>query len=217
MNHRRIGFVLFAVLFVGILISTWTSNTLAQAARKYAVMTVDEARRRVEAVVRDGTAPPPDAGSQWTLPEIALYARGVTINATNYIAFAATEPSRILVPARAAPGVSDSAELEHRAFVLNGLVFSTVDFQVANARVFSSETSEWRRISSVIPKGGYTWYLGAGGVYLMDRDGKGSLISFDKPLKNISLRVRHDVDLSVGSGRDPAILVKLAGAVITIK
>ncbi len=217
MNRDRMGLILLAALVVGLLVATWSSNTFAQAVRKYAVMSVDEARRRVEAVVRDDAVPPPDAGSQWTLPEIALYARGATINATNYIVFAATEPSRILVPARAAPGVSDTAELEHRAFVLNGLVFSTVDFEVANARVFSNDNGAWRRISPVIRKGGYTWHLGTGGVYLMDRDGNGTLISFDRPLKNVGLRVRHDVDLSVGSGRDSAILIKVAGAVIIIK
>ncbi|MBI2215725.1 MAG: hypothetical protein HYU51_00355 [Candidatus Rokubacteria bacterium] len=171
----------------------------------------------METVVRDGLAPSPDAASQWALPEIAVYARGFTIDAADRIVFGATEPSRMLVPARAAPGLGDEAELARRAFFLNGLLFSTVDFEVVKGGVYSAGASGWVRASPTIRKGGYKWYLGSGGIYLLDARGNGTLISFEKPLEKAPSDARNDVELSASSGRDARVLILVAGSVIAIR
>ncbi|MFQ5753633.1 MAG: carboxypeptidase regulatory-like domain-containing protein [bacterium] len=185
--------------------------------RRYFVMSVDEARRLVEKIIKNHEFPPPEPTSYWKLPQLALNAQGIKINDNDYIVLASAEPSRILVLGDAPPGpgfllIEDEQKL--RSFVLNGILFSTVDMKVVNRSVF---TISWTKGEQLLEKGGYKWYLGASGVYIEDEYNQGKIIFFEDPIMDFDYQAIYQVNLSIYPVENARISVKVGEKDIQLK
>lgn len=163
--------------------------------RKYSPMPVEEARKLVEKHIKNNDVPSRPLSS-WKLPESGLYAQGIKINDNDYIIFAHVEPNEVLrifaenlsefIPKIGKNYTNTSATPEIR-FLLNGIIFSTVDFKVVNNPTFTRNERLYCRAKQVIEKGGYTWYIGAVGILLKQQPSSDVLIiSFEEPITGFS-------------------------------
>jgi len=162
------------------------------AQRKYSLMAAEEARQLVEKIIKNKEVPPPGhMTTYWKLPETGLYAQGVKINDNGYIVFAPAEPKIIvyraadnllvLLPKMEKAIISGTQERKGITFLLNGILFATVNFEVVNKPTFvHSQNGEWRRELPILEKGGYKWSVGAVGI-LLEKDHNERLISFEEP------------------------------------
>lgn len=78
-------------------------------------------------------------------------------------------------------------------FVLNGVLYSTVDLEVSHrtvlARFPKDMSGVWTKTQPTIRKGGYLWYLGQVGVVLDDRMDTNILLTFNKIADYLPVKV----------------------------
>ncbi|MEW6602810.1 MAG: hypothetical protein AB1499_17695 [Nitrospirota bacterium] len=150
--------------------------------------------------------------------------KGIKISDNDYIVFASAEPiSFQIIPienlSEFLPGIEKIYMGTY--FILNGILFSTLDFEVVNKQIYTRSGNKWTKTKRVIKQGGYAWYLGPAGIYLGYQEDK--LIAFKEPKKLLPFSpsgpvgTAYLVDLSISPEESGGILVKIAGEVIQLK
>lgn len=249
--------VLFVILNIASSITLASEDTQkpdqsTAGQRRYSPMSVEEAKQLVEKIIKNKDVPPPRSSDvfSWKLPETSLYAQGIKINDNDYVVFAHTEPTTILflpkenlseflpkiekIPLEPGDGTNEVV------FLLNGIIFSTVDLEVVNNSIFEFTGEKYNRKKQVVEKGGYVCYIGAMGILLKTGGNKTLIISFEELISGFSFKgsisgvLTYATDgsfyanvkdrptlykgaLSISPGGHVGILVEVAGQVIQLK
>lgn len=185
--------------------------------------------------------------SSWKLPEAKVFAEGVRAGDNEYFLVASAEASQLLNPAKGnlaqfIPEIGDAEQF----FLLNGVLFSSVDFEVVNGAVlsgggaratqgitkgepliFASDHSAfggWTKASQRLTSGGYVWYLGEPGLYLKGLSPQQDrLICFERPLLDFlaSIKTRMPIQFQFSLTADPnessGFLFEIAGRAIELR